>query len=93
MSSLPGPSNMHPDDERFEQWCLDQLDEDDISDADENYAIESDTNTDSELSADENGIDINVTCRQPTPDLENLPEETATASYYYGREKTNKTKW
>ncbi|KAK4882458.1 hypothetical protein RN001_005777 [Aquatica leii] len=59
MSGNPGPSRMHPDDSGFEKWCTDLLEDEDcvISDEDEDpdFIIESEHDSDSEMSAGEEG--------------------------------------
>lgn len=53
MATQPGPSKMHPDDPGFEEWCLNILENGNDSDEDPDYVIESDHDTDSEISGDE----------------------------------------
>lgn len=66
MSEAPGPSSMHPDDPKFEEWSLQQLENDTenefISDDEESYVIESEHESDTEQSEDENQeeIDLNL---------------------------------
>ncbi|KAK4885477.1 hypothetical protein RN001_001748 [Aquatica leii] len=90
MSGNPGPSRMHPDDSGFEKWCTDLLEDEDcvISDEDEDpdFIIESEHDSDSEMSAGEEGDE----------NLDTGPGGAQTQeNFYYGRQKLqkDKTKW
>lgn len=85
MSQAAGPSRMHPDDPNFEEWCLNQLEEDDnlISDEDESFILESEHNTESEQSENE---DFEQEDEQVQQDLRE-------GNIFFGREKINPFKW
>ncbi|KAK4887079.1 hypothetical protein RN001_003350 [Aquatica leii] len=87
MSGNPGPSRMHPDDSGFEKWCTDLLEDEDcvISDEDEDpdFIIESEHDSDSEMSAGEEGDE----------NLDTGPGGAQTQeNFYYGRQKLQKDK-
>ncbi|KAK4879576.1 hypothetical protein RN001_007722 [Aquatica leii] len=87
MSGNPGPSRMHPDDSGFEKWCTDLLEDEDcvISDEDEDpdFIIESEHDSDSEMSAGEEGDE----------NLDTGPGGAQTQeNFYYGRQKLQKIK-
>lgn len=94
MAGRPGPSRMHSDDPRFEEWCVNELEADDdfISDIDDgdDYIIESDHDSESVISvleeiAQSSDEELEL---QGDNDLGREKEE-----YYFGRGKNNKTKW